>query len=286
MSVNKPLPVISEAATVDERAYIHAQRPDAACGSSSGGLPRYEPYGIAKKLSVALSISDTVHKPDQLGNDDSINSARSGQGSAKLSSGRVKSYKVATSFYNSRLAPIRGGPVPKKSYHDTYQGVPLIDAKPAVAPSPPLSKKAKSSDATADVLPTQAMDTSTGGSSAPTSPKEPTAAARIEDLYENVYDRPRPATSAQMTAASTLRDQNSRPAELARVRTSHASSQNQNYRQSYAAAAHGMPRPRTAAQTMKTRQMTEWRDIHVKSLSRVDSILREAVGLSQANPNR
>ncbi|KAJ2351584.1 hypothetical protein GGF43_003991, partial [Coemansia sp. RSA 2618] len=37
---------------------------------------------------------------------------------------------------------------------------------------------------------------------------------------------------------------------------------------------------------MKTRQMTEWRDIHVKSLSRVDSILREAVGLSQANPNR
>ncbi|KAJ2497166.1 hypothetical protein GGH96_005313 [Coemansia sp. RSA 1972] len=95
-----------------------------------------------------------------------------------------------------------------------------------------------------------------------------------------MYDRPRPSTSAQMTAATTFRDRYDKSPEPVRVRTSHSSSQSSNV------PTQCVQRPRTTGQTMKTRRLTEWRDIHVKSLSRVDMILREAVGLGQSNPNR
>ncbi|KAJ2496342.1 hypothetical protein IWW47_003816, partial [Coemansia sp. RSA 2052] len=53
--------------------------------------------------------------------------------------------------------------------------------------------------------------------------------------------------------------------------------------------AHGAQptrRPLTSMQEVHAKHYTEWRDIHVQSLSRVDSILREAVGLRPSNPSR
>ncbi|KAJ1857714.1 hypothetical protein LPJ76_001552 [Coemansia sp. RSA 638] len=277
MSVNKPLPVISEATTVDEMAYIHTQRPDAACGS--GGLPRYDSYGLAKRFSVALSTDSTVHPPAQLDKDGGINSAKSGQGSTKPPANRSKTRSVATSYYNSRLAPIRGGPALQKSYHGAFQGVPLASATAVPAKPPPLSRKSKSSDVAPDMT---AVQSSTRSIPALTASKSAVATSDAGDLYTSVYDRPRPSTSAQMTAAATLRDQYDESPEPVRVRTSHSSSQSQSSN----APTQCVQRPRTTGQTMKTRRLTEWRDIHVKSLSRVDTILREAVGLSQTNPNR
>ncbi|KAJ2160160.1 hypothetical protein GGF46_002473 [Coemansia sp. RSA 552] len=58
------------------------------------------------------------------------------------------------------------------------------------------------------------------------------------------------------------------------------------YTKSSAPTARPMERPRTSVHAVQGRGSAEWRSIHVKSLSRVDTILREAVGLGAAGSSR
>ncbi|KAJ2316434.1 hypothetical protein IWW52_003650, partial [Coemansia sp. RSA 2704] len=187
---------------------------------------------------------------------------------------------VSPSFYNSRLAPIRGGPVPKMAYHGSFQGVPLVSAKAAATRPPPSSMKAKSSDTNLPPSSTKPNSSDVDLSSLPVPRSNrdrksmPFPAAADE---ASAYVSDRPATSAQMTNSG---DRCRRPA------TQSGSSGSSRSGTNIGATAQSVQRPRTSAQTMQTRPHSEWRDIHVKSLNRVDSILREAVGLGQTGANR
>ncbi|KAJ2703901.1 hypothetical protein FB645_003721 [Coemansia sp. IMI 203386] len=92
----------------------------------------------------------------------------------------------------------------------------------------------------------------------------PEAATRL--LLEASSERARPATTGHLNDTTSQRPATSKSLRKSRSRP--------NTSQQTPA------RPRTAAAPMKRdRRHSEWRDIHVQSLSRVDSILREAVGL-------
>ncbi|KAJ2461175.1 hypothetical protein GGI03_005098, partial [Coemansia sp. RSA 2337] len=180
---------------------------------------------------------------------------------------------VALSYYNSRLTPIQKKEVLPTSYHGVYQGVPLVDEVIPVTWKPwETDDSNRTASTVADrpaltpVSATQTLTTPTTKDSAKISDKAVEAAAVAAKKREQ-------EPKQQRQKASAARAQSS------------ASSRSRK-RSSVAPGAQPTRRPHTSTQEAHAKHYTEWRDIHVQSLSRVDSILREAVGLRALNPSR
>ncbi|KAJ1816928.1 hypothetical protein LPJ75_001866, partial [Coemansia sp. RSA 2598] len=115
---------------------------------------------------------------------------------------------------------------------------------------------------------------------------------------EHAQARKRPGTAAPAVAAINAKpylrseipsqlpvteEERARPATTGHlndpISTRPATAKSQRKSHSRPTTSQTAPRPRTAVQNKRDRRYSEWRDIHVQSLSRVNSILREAVGL-------
>ncbi|KAJ2068436.1 hypothetical protein GGI08_000874, partial [Coemansia sp. S2] len=180
---------------------------------------------------------------------------------------------VALSYYNSRLTPIQKKEVLPTSYHGVYQGVPLVDEVIPVTWKPwETDDSNRTASTVADrpaltpVSATQTLTTPTTKDSAKISDKAVEAAAVAAKKREQ-------EPKQQRQKASAARAQSS------------ASSRSRK-RSSVAPGTQPTRRPHTSTQEAHAKHYTEWRDIHVQSLSRVDSILREAVGLRALHPSR
>ncbi|KAJ2790703.1 hypothetical protein GGI18_001632, partial [Coemansia linderi] len=175
---------------------------------------------------------------------------------------------VVLSYYNSRLAPIQKKEVLPTSYHGVYQGVPLVDEVIPVTWKPWESDSAAANDTGSSSRAKVVVDQP---------PLEPAPVAT-------------PSDKAPDTASGTAKKSQQEPkptrkkASAARAQSS-ASSRSRK-RNSIAPSTQPTRRPLTSLQDAHAKHYTEWRDIHVQSLSRVDSILREAVGLRASGPSR
>ncbi|KAJ2454128.1 hypothetical protein EV183_001730 [Coemansia sp. RSA 2336] len=279
MSVNKPLPPIFEATSEETARACHYQRPSTAHGSSSSSSNRAMSQKASKRLSVAPNFSHTPRSnTEQLAKRGGINRSTN---APKPSLAKSSTTATSLPYYNSRLAPIKGGSVPKMSYHGAYEGVPLVGTDPA-ALKVLKPQKSKSSD-TALKVPQPQKPAENDTSHLLT---EPAASNALESTDRgHALDQSRQTTPASQ-AVSTTDDQGDRHTAASEPVRSQTSRSYTRDKVESVSRPQSRQRPRTSAQTMQPRPLTEWRDIHVKSLNRVDSILREAVGLSQAFPNR
>ncbi|KAJ2906235.1 hypothetical protein GGI21_004068, partial [Coemansia aciculifera] len=170
---------------------------------------------------------------------------------------------VALSYYNSRLAPIQNKEVLPTSYHGVYQGVPLVEEVIPVTWKPWEIDSTATGDTSCPALtPVSAVPVPVPTAKASGKPAGTAAAKAIEVVADPPKQRDK-ASRAQSSAGSRSRKKS--------------------------IIAQGMEptrRPQTSMQETHAKHYTEWRDIHVQSLSRVDSILREAVGLGPSNPTR
>ncbi|KAJ2650574.1 hypothetical protein IWW40_002311 [Coemansia sp. RSA 1250] len=279
MSVNKPLPPILEATPEETAHACYYQRPSTAHGSSSSSSSRTMSHKASKRLSVAPNFSHTSRSnTEQLAKRGDINRSTH---SAKPSLAKSSTSATSLPYYNSRLAPIKGGSVPKMAYHGAYEGVPLVGTDPAALKV--LKPQRSKSGVTALEMPQPQKPAENGTSHFLT---EPAASNTLESAdRSHAFDQPRPTTlsSQVVSTAGDQDDWNTVASEPIRSQTSRSYTRD---KAESVSRPQSRQRPRTSAQTMQPRPLTEWRDIHVKSLNRVDSILREAVGLSQAPPNR
>ncbi|KAJ1770623.1 hypothetical protein LPJ74_002998, partial [Coemansia sp. RSA 1843] len=189
-----------------------------------------------------------------------------------------------TSYYNARLNPIHGGPTQRTTYHGAYEGIPLTeDPGVRVLKQILYAKKGASvaaSDSVAMTVPMTPVSSTISVEQA-----QACASWSAPSPDSPSFSQARPATSAERTTETQAphfsqrhqrQNQNQQPLRPATSREKRTS------------LAHFSPqqRPQTAAQksvpeSRSQKRLTGWRDIHVKSLSRVDSILREAVGLGE-----
>ncbi|KAJ2721518.1 hypothetical protein GGI07_003918 [Coemansia sp. Benny D115] len=100
--------------------------------------------------------------------------------------------------------------------------------------------------------------------------RRPATSTTVPETYSNGgKSNSRPVTTGQLANAQRKRPVTAAP------------SQRKGSSRSRPVTSQAAPpaRPRTAMQQKHSRRYSEWRDIHAQSLNRVDSILREAVGL-------
>ncbi|KAJ2829922.1 hypothetical protein FBU31_002598, partial [Coemansia sp. 'formosensis'] len=280
MSVNKPLPATPDVATKELLDTLPA-RQSTTCGKQL----QYDEHELSKRLSVALFANKSAFmRPPQANHPPSPEDKLCGlaaMGDAKppecseTSSQKPASRHppVALSYYNSRLAPIQKKEVLPTSYHGVYQGVPLVDEIIPVAWKPWETNNATGDDgnrAESTVVDRPAL---TPVSATPT--------------YKPVA---KPSDKAAEIAAVTAKKIGQEPKppkqKTSAVRAQSSASSRSRKRSSIAPGTQPTRRPLTSMQEAHTKHYTEWRDIHVQSLSRVDSILREAVGLRASNPSR
>ncbi|KAJ2743664.1 hypothetical protein GGI20_003584 [Coemansia sp. BCRC 34301] len=281
MSVNKPLPATPGVSTRDPLAARRVE-PSTTCTKQL----QYNEDELSKRLSVALFANKSAFsRPLQVNHPLSPEEKSCGlaaKGGVKSSEdNEPRSQKlapsrhppVALSYYNSRLAPIQKKEVLPTSYHGVYQGVPLVDEVIPVTWKPWDVDSATADDAH---RPAAKVATTVLGQSALTPvsavPTSSTSAAKT-------------GVKATVAASAVAPGQGS---DLPRQknRTSRAQSSRSRKRSSVAHGTQPTRRPQTSMQEAHAKHYTEWRDIHVQSLSRVDSILREAVGLRPSNPSR
>ncbi|KAJ2787085.1 hypothetical protein GGI15_001018 [Coemansia interrupta] len=171
---------------------------------------------------------------------------------------------------------------------------------PAELPTPPLSTEARPSTAAPLVEQRVARPrplTALAGSSKPRArpqtvnlASEPVKTKHRPETAGPTVSVPkskpkaRPATITQMDASKM------RPVTTGQLTDSTdrrpATSKSQRKSRSRPTTSQFPQRPRTAMQPGRDRPQSEWRDIHVQSLSRVDSILRAAVGLDSRGGSR
>ncbi|KAJ2888378.1 hypothetical protein FB639_000683, partial [Coemansia asiatica] len=160
------------------------------------------------------------------------------------------------------------------------KSLPPIVARPATANQQDKQDAAAEKEPAKPLVPRQRPQTSVALSSS--------AAAEPE----HVQARKRPGTAAPAVTAATI---NAKPhmqpeTDTERMRPATTGqlddpvgirplTKSQRKTRSRPTTSQMAPRPRTATQNKRDRRFSEWRAIHVQSLSRVDSILREAVGL-------
>ncbi|KAJ2863384.1 hypothetical protein GGH94_003649 [Coemansia aciculifera] len=277
MSVNKPLPATPDVATKEPLDMLPAQL-SATCGKQL----QYDEHELSKRLSVALFANKSAFtRPPQVNHllspedkpcglaaldNDAKPPERNETGSQKPA---LRHPPVALSYYNSRLTPIQKKEVLPTSYHGVYQGVPLVDEVIPVTWKP---WETDDNNRTASTAVDRPALTPVSATPAATTPTVKASDKAVE-------------TAA---IAAKRSNQESKPprqkASAARAQSS-ASSRSRK-RSSVAPGTQPTRRPLTSTQEAHAKHYTEWRDIHVQSLSRVDSILREAVGLRAANPSR
>ncbi|KAJ2029248.1 hypothetical protein H4S03_007493 [Coemansia sp. S3946] len=283
MSVNKPLPATPDVATKEP-----LDMPLAQLSTARGKQVQYDEHELSKRLSVALFANKSaLTRPPQVNHplspedkscglvamddDDDAKPPECNETSSQKPA--MRHPPVALSYYNSRLTPIQKKEVLPTSYHGVYQGVPLVDEVIPVTWKPwETDDSNRTASTVADrpaltpVSATQTLTTPTTKDSAKISDKAVEAAAVAAKKREQ-------EPKQQRQKASAARAQSS------------ASSRSRK-RSSVAPGAQPTRRPHTSTQEAHAKHYTEWRDIHVQSLSRVDSILREAVGLRALNPSR
>ncbi|PIA17614.1 hypothetical protein COEREDRAFT_96543 [Coemansia reversa NRRL 1564] len=282
MSVNKPLPVAPEAAgTSGNISHVYAQDADGSCGdrteSPSVALSINRTDAMQQAVYKQSSTEGALSKPKSRGVDAKPQPVHSGTQDALH-----RTAVTPISFYNSRLNPIPGGSaVSKKAYHNTFQGVPLVSEAHGL---PSVRKPHVHRQATANNL-TRRTATDRHGSAADVNKGLPSTMAATTVAAKNVnpasFARPRPATSAHMTETARNRKSNTR-VEVSAARMSLPGIQDKDS----ALIMQHAQRTSKSSRRARTEGSAEWRDIHVKSLSRVDTILREAVGLSGPNAKR
>ncbi|KAI8326091.1 hypothetical protein GQ54DRAFT_307826 [Martensiomyces pterosporus] len=203
-------------------------------------------------------------------------------------------------FYNARLNPIRNNLQPSRTYHaGVFKGVPIISTEsqqqrqrqnePVLRKQPvrkrqPANNQDNATAATATAVatrPATSSDRSPVGLSMPQGKADrPATSLGIATPVESKHSYPEsvpPKTTPQQPAPDIPEysaDALQRPATS--TGQIQASAQPQRVRTQKKQAS---KRPQTAMQRAHGNKYKEWRDIHVQSLSRVDSILREAVGL-------
>ncbi|KAJ2416696.1 hypothetical protein GGI10_000766 [Coemansia sp. RSA 2530] len=251
-------------------------RPSTTCGKQL----QHDEHELSKRLSVALFANKpTFSRPPQanypLSPEGKLHGPATMGDSKPPESNETGSLKpaprhppVVLSYYNSRLAPIQKKEVLPTSYHGVYQGVPLVDEVIPVTWKPWESDSAAANDTGSSSRAKVVVDQP---------PLEPAPVAT-------------PSDKAPDTASGTAKKSQQEPkptrkkASAARAQSS-ASSRSRK-RNSIAPSTQPTRRPLTSVQDAHAKHYTEWRDIHVQSLSRVDSILREAVGLRASGPSR
>ncbi|KAJ2865519.1 hypothetical protein GGI22_001490, partial [Coemansia erecta] len=193
-----------------------------------------------------------------------------------------------TSYYNARLNPIRGAPpVQRTAYNNAYDGVPLVE-EPGIRVLRQLLYAKQSASAFSGDQATMTVPMTPVSSTISVEQAQACASWSVPSPDSPGFSQPRPATSAEQSAEMSaphflqrhcqkqqqqIHQQPQRPATSREVGTTTNGFWTQQ-------------RPQTAAQQpgpgKKTqRRHSGWRDIQVKSLARVDSILREAVGLGE-----
>ncbi|KAJ2082456.1 hypothetical protein H4R24_001555 [Coemansia sp. RSA 988] len=278
MSVNKPLPVAPEAvATGSNISRVYVEGADGFCGNRT------------ENLSVALSINRTgamqqaIYK--QSCTESVLNKTRNrvvDPTPLSVQSGlQTRTTAVPPTFYNSRLNPIRGGTaVSKTAYHNTFQGVPLVAETHGLPPT----RKSRTCRRPADDNLARKTSTDQRDPTADVNVNPPSAAAAAvaaKNVNLASFARQRPSTSSHMTESASNRKSDTR-VEVSAARMSLPGLQG---KESALAMQHAQ-RTSTSVRRGRAEGAAEWRDIHVKSLSRVDTILREAVGLSGSRANR
>ncbi|KAJ2010308.1 hypothetical protein GGI06_004992, partial [Coemansia sp. S85] len=154
------------------------------------------------------------------------------------------------------------------SYHGVYQGVPLVDEVI------PVTWKPWESDSVA------ANDTSSGSRAKVVVDQPPPEPAPVATRSDKAPD------TASGTAKKSQQEPKPTRKKASAARAQSSASSRSRKRNSIAPSTQPTRRPLTSVQDAHAKHYTEWRDIHVQSLSRVDSILREAVGLRASGPSR
>ncbi|KAJ2422689.1 hypothetical protein GGF41_003413, partial [Coemansia sp. RSA 2531] len=180
---------------------------------------------------------------------------------------------VALSYYNSRLTPIQKKEVLPTSYHGVYQGVPLVDEVIPVTWKP---WETDDSNRTASTVVDRPALTPVSATQTLTTPTTK-ASAKISD---------KAVEAAAVAAKKREQEPKQQRQKASAARAQSSASSRSRKRSSVAPGTQPTRRPHTSTQEAHAKHYTEWRDIHVQSLSRVDSILREAVGLRALHPSR
>ncbi|KAJ2600613.1 hypothetical protein EV177_007111, partial [Coemansia sp. RSA 1804] len=199
---------------------------------------------------------------------------------------------IQPSYYNARLNPIRCAAVQRTAYHGVYEGVPYAEESSVKTLRQILRTRQDTASAPAAAAMTLPM---TPVSSTISVEQAQALASWSTPSPDSVaFGQSRPGTSTSQDAEPHMPHS---PQED-RIQHQHQQQLQQQQRPATSrdrrSAAIKVPpqqRPQTAAQkatadTKAQKRLTGWRDIHVKSLSRVDSILREAVGLGGARRER
>ncbi|KAJ2850021.1 hypothetical protein IWW36_002206 [Coemansia brasiliensis] len=169
------------------------------------------------------------------------------------------------------------------SYHGAYEGVPIVGKDPTALKALKPQRSKSSGDTASELSQPQKPEKDTSHLLTKT---EPVISNTIESADRaHAFDQPHPETLLSQMVSMTVDKDGRHIAVADPMRTQTSRSYTRDKTESIS-RPQSRQRPLTSAQTMQARPLTEWRDIHVKSLNRVDSILREAVGLSQAFPNR
>ncbi|KAJ2494544.1 hypothetical protein GGI11_008804, partial [Coemansia sp. RSA 2049] len=198
---------------------------------------------------------------------------------------------IQPSYYNARLNPIRCAAVQRTAYHGVYEGVPYAEESSVKTLRQILRTRQDTASAPAAAAMTLPM---TPVSSTISVEQAQALASWSTPSPDSVaFGQSRPGTSTSQDAEphmphspqeDQIQHQHQQQLQQQRPATSRD-------RRSAAIKVPPQQRPQTAAQkatadTKAQKRLTGWRDIHVKSLSRVDSILREAVGLGGARRER
>ncbi|KAJ2446586.1 hypothetical protein GGF42_005654, partial [Coemansia sp. RSA 2424] len=296
MSVNKPLPA-TPGVVSKEPLDVYPIR----TSSVRAKQLQCDEHELSKRLSVALFANKSAFsRPLQVNHplspedqpcglsamDDAAKPPEGGSnGPCSQKQQPPRHPPVALSYYNSRLAPIQRKEVQPTSYHGVYQGVPLVDEVIPVTWKPWEVDGATTDDShrpTAKAATYQAVLTPVSAVPVPTpyqSALTPVSAVPVPT--------PTGKAGGKTTETATARVPE-QEADLTRQKGKAGRAQSSRSRKQSSVAHGAQPtrRPLTSMQEMHAKHYTEWRDIHVQSLSRVDSILREAVGLRPSNPSR
>ncbi|KAJ2664030.1 hypothetical protein IWW48_001042 [Coemansia sp. RSA 1200] len=284
---------------------MYGQRPATSHTHSATERSRHE---RSKRFSVALAFgksSSTIHasaygqtspwaefgaqaaKPQASINNSSNISVH---GLAKQQ--QQQQAPIQPSYYNARLNPIRCAPVQRTAYHGVYEGVPYAEESSVKTLRQFLRTRQDTASASAAAA---AMTLPMTPVSSTISVEQAQALASWSTPSPDsvAFGQSRPGTSTSQDVEphmphSPQEDQIQHQQQLLQQQQRPATSSD---RRTTAVKAPPPQRPQTAAQkatadTKAQKRLTGWRDIHVKSLSRVDSILREAVGLGGARRER